>query len=57
MIRSYRIKTNLFGENKHEDYETSMEPKDVAKIMIDNLALDAPSEHVEIWSKDDVRTS
>ncbi len=52
----YRIKTGLFGENKHEDYEQSMEPADVAKIVIDNLAAKEPVEHIEIWKKDDVRT-
>lgn len=54
-IYPYRIKTNLFGENKHADYEQSMEPKDVAKIIIDNLAAETPAEHVEIWKGDDVR--
>lgn len=54
-VYPYRIKTGLFGENKHEDYETSMEPADVAKIMLDNLASDEPAEHVEIWKADDVR--
>ena len=52
----YRIKTGLFGENKHEDYERSMEPADVAQIIVDNLASDAPAEHKEIWSTTDVRT-
>ncbi len=51
----YRIKTGLFGENKHEDYETSMEPADVARIILDNLAKNDPSERVEIWAPDDVR--
>ncbi len=51
----YRMKTGLFGENKHEDYEQSMEPKDVAKIIIDNLAKDEPAERVEIWAPDDIR--
>jgi NAD(P)-dependent dehydrogenase (short-subunit alcohol dehydrogenase family) len=54
-IYPYRIKTGLFGENRHEDYEQSMEPADVARIIIDGLEEDAVSEHVEIWSKDDVR--
>lgn len=53
----YRIKTNLFGDNKHEDYEQSMEPADVARIVVENLAKESPAEHVEIWSRDDVRVS
>lgn len=55
-VYPYRIKTNLFGENKHEDYDTSMDPVDVAKIIVDNIALDTPAEHQEIWKIDDVRT-
>jgi NAD(P)-dependent dehydrogenase (short-subunit alcohol dehydrogenase family) len=51
----YRIKTTLFGENKHEDYEQSMEPSDVARVIVDNLAQEKPAEHVEIWSMKDVR--
>jgi NAD(P)-dependent dehydrogenase (short-subunit alcohol dehydrogenase family) len=51
----YRMKTALFGDNKHDDYDQSMDSKDVAKIMIDNLAEENPAEHVEIWSKEDVR--
>ena len=54
-VYPYRIKTTLFGENKHEDYATSMEPADVAKIIVDELATDEPAEHVEIWKVDDVR--
>lgn len=52
----YRIKTGLFGEDKHEDYEQSMEPADVAKILVDNLSKEEPAEHIEIWKSDDVRT-
>lgn len=52
----YRIKTDLFGEHKHADYEQSMEPAEVARIMLDNLELDEPAEHIEIWKTDDVRT-
>ncbi len=55
-VYPYRIKTTLFGENKHEDYATSMEPSDVANILLDNVALDAPAQHQEIWKADDVRT-
>ena len=55
-VYPYRIKTGLFGENKHEDYDQSMEPADVAKIIVDNLAKREPAEHVEIWKADDVRT-
>lgn len=51
----YRIKTALFGENKHDDYETSMEPADVARLMLDEIAKEAPSPHLEIWSATDVR--
>jgi NAD(P)-dependent dehydrogenase (short-subunit alcohol dehydrogenase family) len=51
----YRIKTNLFGENKHEDYEQSMEPSDVARIILDNLEENEPHDSVEIWSAEDVR--
>ncbi|MBI5644851.1 SDR family oxidoreductase [Candidatus Kaiserbacteria bacterium] len=54
-VYPYRIKTNLFGENKHDDYEQSMEPADVARIIVDNLAEEHPSEHLEIWKIDDVR--
>lgn len=55
-VYPYRIKTALFGEHKHEDYATSMEPSDVANIVLDNLALDTPAQHQEIWKADDVRT-
>ncbi|HTR18403.1 MAG TPA: SDR family NAD(P)-dependent oxidoreductase [Candidatus Paceibacterota bacterium] len=56
-IYPYRIKTALFGENKHEDYDKSMEPGDVAKIIVDNLSLERPPEHIEIWSPTDIRAS
>ncbi len=52
----YRMKTGLFGEDKHEDYESSMEPKDVAKIILENLGKDKPAERVEIWAPGDIRT-
>lgn len=55
-VYPYRIKTGLFGEHRHEDYERSMEPADVARIIVDNLAQENPAEHVEIWKPDDVRT-
>lgn len=55
-VYPYRIKTNLFGDNKHDDYETSMEPSDVARIVIENLEQETPARHVEIWKADDVRT-
>jgi NAD(P)-dependent dehydrogenase (short-subunit alcohol dehydrogenase family) len=54
-IYPYRIKTNLFGENKHADYNESMDPKEVAKIIVNNLTLAKPAEHVEIWQPDDIR--
>lgn len=54
-VYPYRIKTTLFGENKHEDYATSMEPTDVANIVLDNVALESPAQHQEIWKADDVR--
>ncbi len=56
-VYPYRIKTALFGENKHEDYESSMEPDDVARVIADNLADPDPAEHLEIWSMTDVRRS
>lgn len=56
-VYPYRMKTGLFGENKHADYASSMEPADVARIIVENLVKEEPSEHVEIWSVDDVRTS
>ena len=51
----YRMKTGLFGEDKHEDYDRTMEPADVAKIILDNLENDDPAERVEIWAPNDVR--
>lgn len=54
-IYPHRIKTELFDNNKHADYESSMEPSDVAHVIIENLAADNPAEHLEIWSNDDVR--
>jgi NAD(P)-dependent dehydrogenase (short-subunit alcohol dehydrogenase family) len=54
-VYPYRIKTELFGEHKHEDYEQSMEPAEVAKVIVGNLAAEEPAEHVEIWKSDDVR--
>lgn len=54
-VYPYRIKTGLFGEHKHEDYDQSMEPANVAKIIVDNLAESDPAEHVEIWKTNDVR--
>ena len=41
-IYPYRMKTMLFGENKHEDYDSSMEPEEVARLVVDNIASDAP---------------
>ena len=55
-VYPYRIKTELFGAHKHEDYESSMEPSDVAKIIVNNIAAEEPAEHLEIWKTDDVRT-
>jgi len=54
-IYPYRMKTELFGDNKHSDYGTSMEPAEVAKIVIDNLTDTKPSQHLEIWSTSDIR--
>ncbi len=54
-VYPYRIKTELFGANKHADYDQSMEPADVARIMLDNLAEKEPAEHLEIWKPDDIR--
>ncbi|HEY4522685.1 MAG TPA: SDR family oxidoreductase [Candidatus Paceibacterota bacterium] len=54
-VYPYRIKTELFGEHKHDDYESSMDPADVAKIIVDNLAEPTPAEHLEIWNADDIR--
>lgn len=55
-IYPYRMKTELFGDNKHGDYDSSMEPSGVAKIVIDNLENEVPCEHVEVWSATDIRT-
>lgn len=55
-VYPYRMKTELFGDAKHADYDVSMEPAAVARMVIDNLADDSPSEHLEIWSESDVRT-
>ncbi|MFZ2555969.1 MAG: SDR family NAD(P)-dependent oxidoreductase [Minisyncoccia bacterium] len=54
-VYPYRMKTGLFGEDKHEDYDQSMEPSEVARIIVENLADENPAEHVEIWSKGDIR--
>ena len=54
-VYPYRMKTGLFGENKHADYDSSMEPQEVAEIIIENLAQEDPAEHVEIWGSDDIR--
>lgn len=54
-VYPYRMKTELFGDNKHADYESSMEPADVARIVIDNLEQTTPAYHVEIWSPNDIR--
>lgn len=51
----YRMKTGLFGDDKHEDYDQSMEAKDVTKIMLDNLEKENPAERIEIWSDTDIR--
>lgn len=56
-VYPYRIKTALFGENKHEDYDSSMEPADVARIIVGNIAREEPLEHQEIWKPDDIRES
>ena len=56
-VYPYRIKTALFGNNKHEDYDASMEPADVARIIVGNIAREEPLQHQEIWKADDVRES
>ena len=56
-VYPYRMKTELFGANKHDDYDTSMEPADVAKIVVGNLEKETPAEHLEIWSTTDIRTT
>lgn len=54
-VYPYRMKTELFGNDKHEDYEESMEPAEVAQIIAENLAANEPARHLEIWKADDVR--
>jgi NAD(P)-dependent dehydrogenase (short-subunit alcohol dehydrogenase family) len=54
-VYPYRMKTGLFGDNKHADYESSMEPSEVARIVIDNIVLEDPAEHLEIWGDNDIR--
>jgi len=49
-VYPYRMKTALFGENRHTDYDDSMEPADVARVIVNNLASDEPVEHQEIWN-------
>jgi NAD(P)-dependent dehydrogenase (short-subunit alcohol dehydrogenase family) len=53
----YRMKTGLFGDDKHDDYDQSMEPRDVANIMLDNVEKEEPAERVEIWSPSDIRVT
>jgi short-subunit dehydrogenase len=54
-VYPYRMKTELFGDNKHEDYHLSMAPEDVARIIIDHIEADDPADHLEIWSGSDLR--
>ena len=54
-VYPYRIKTGLFGQNKHEDYESSMDSSDVAQIIASNLSEDKPANTLQIWSATDVR--
>lgn len=54
-VYPYRMKTELFGDNKHGDYDTSMEPAEVARTVLDNLEEECPAEHLEIWATDDIR--
>lgn len=54
-VYPYRIKTGLFSDNKHEDYEESMEPDDVANIIVENLVSSDTANHLEIWSVSDIR--
>src|SRR3989344_935150 len=56
-VYPYRMKTGLFGEDKHEDYDKSMEPSEVARHIIEHVIRDTPAEKLEIWSADDVRAS
>lgn len=51
----YRMKTKLFGADPHDDYADSMEPMDVARIILDEISLADPADHIEIWSPDDIR--
>ena len=53
-VYPYRIKTGLFGADKHDDYEESMEPRVVADIIVENLVSEKPANHLEIWSAHDV---
>jgi NAD(P)-dependent dehydrogenase (short-subunit alcohol dehydrogenase family) len=52
----YRMKTGLFGEDKHDDYDQSMEPANAAKIILDNIEGDM-AERIEIWAPNDVRVT
>jgi NAD(P)-dependent dehydrogenase (short-subunit alcohol dehydrogenase family) len=54
-VYPYRMKTTLFGEHRHEDYDQSMEPAEVAGVIVDELAKSEPSPHVEIMSLSDIR--
>jgi NAD(P)-dependent dehydrogenase (short-subunit alcohol dehydrogenase family) len=56
-VYPYRMKTGLFGEDKHADYESSMEPADVARHILENVSQERPAEKLEIWNADDVRAS
>lgn len=53
----YRMKTGLFGEDKHDDYDQSMEPSEVARHIIENMTREKPAEKLEIWSANDIRAS
>lgn len=56
-VYPYRMKTGLFGEDKHDDYDQSMEPSEVAWHIIENIMREKPSEKLEIWSTNDIRAS
>ncbi len=53
----YRMKTELFKGVTYKDYDSYMDPADVAKIALDNVEKDAPAEKIEVWALDDIRTT
>ncbi len=51
----YRMKTELFKGVTYKDYDSYMDPAEVAKIILDNIEEPEPAERVEVWALDDVR--